>query len=97
VSALRTSHPGVEAYDLHYLRFVADPIGEIKGLYRFLEQRLPVAVEQKMRAALAAHNMRRAQIGPNRYNLAQYGLSVDGLPSIFTEYIEQFGIEREPN
>lgn len=97
LSALRTTHPDVEAHDLHYLRFIADPIAEVKRLYDFLEQRLSAGVEHKMQAALAAHNRRRAEIGPNRYDLAQYGLSTDKLPSIFAEYVEQFGIEREPN
>ncbi len=96
VSTLRTVHPDVEAYDLHYLRFIADPIAQIKRLYGFLEQRLSAGVEHRMQAALASHNRRRAEVGPNRYDLAKFGLSSDKLPSIFAEYVEQFAIEREP-
>jgi len=95
VCALRQRHPEVEVYDLHYRRFVVEPMEEIKRLYGFLEERLPAGVEQTMQIALATHNRRRAEVGPNRYDLAEFGLSADDLPPIFAEYTRQFGIERE--
>lgn len=95
VSALREAHPRTEVHDMHYRSFAADPIKEIKRLYEFLGRDLPDTVERNMRNQLAAQAARRSKIGPHHYHLADYGLSSERLPRIFTDYVEQFGIERE--
>jgi Sulfotransferase family len=97
VSALRVAHPNVQVHDLHYRRLAADPLREIKSLYEFLGQELPLPVEQRMQAQLAVHEARRARIGPHRYDLARFGLSSAALPRVFNDYVQQFEIEREPN
>ena len=80
---------------MHYQRFVANPIREIKRLYEFLGQTLPGGVEAAMDVAISVHDERRAAVGPNRYSLEQFGLTADRLPPIFNDYVRQFGIERE--
>jgi hypothetical protein len=95
VSTLRARHPHVPVYDMHYLRFAADPLAEIGRLYRFFEERLTPEVERAMRTNLAAHNAKRADVGPHRYSLATYGISSDKLPRIFRDYVQQFGIVEE--
>ena len=93
--ALRSTHPHVEVHDMHYQRLVTNPINEIKRLYAFLGQTLAESVHARMDAAIATHNARRAVVGPNRYGVAEFGLAVDQLPAIFSDYVRQFGIERE--
>jgi hypothetical protein len=95
VSTLREMHPRTEVHDMHYRNFAADPLEEIKRLYRFLGQDLTAGVERNMRIQLAAQTARRSRVGPHRYHLADYGLSAEKLPRIFADYVEQFGIERE--
>jgi hypothetical protein len=92
---LRAKHPQVPVYDMHYLRFVADPLREMHSLYEFFEERLSESVLQKMQVALDSHNLRRAEIGPNRYSLAEFGIAADRLPRVFADYARQFAVQPE--
>jgi hypothetical protein len=97
MTALRARHPGVPVYDMHYSRFVADPLKEVENIYGFFEERLADRIRRQMQAALDVHNARRAAVGANRYSLADFGLSAQRLPRIYQDYVDQFGVEREPD
>jgi hypothetical protein len=68
--------------------------GSCRALCQSRHQK-PAIIDWIMDPTPAAHEARRAEIGPNRYSLFEFGLPADGLPVICAEYVRQFGIERE--
>ncbi|MET0659282.1 MAG: sulfotransferase [Steroidobacteraceae bacterium] len=93
--SLRQRHPETPVLDFHYSRFVQDPIAEIRSLYRFMGEELVPEIELHMRQALDKQRALRKQVGKHEYSLEEFGLREAQLPSIFDEYVEQFGIARE--
>lgn len=93
----RDAHPEVSFHDLHYRRFVADPIREIRAIYEFLGEAFTSEIEQPMRSAIEADRRQRKAHGRHLYRLEDYGLSRATLTPIFAEYAERFAIEAEPD
>jgi hypothetical protein len=94
-TAARETHAAVPFYDLHYRRFIANPIDEVRRLYEFLGEPLTPPCEAAMRAELVRQEGRRTRVGAHRYRLEEYGWSHAALYTTFREYLERYEICRE--
>ena len=73
-------------YHLYYDDMLADPIGEIRKIYRWLGDEWTEAAEAGMRAWLAENPQGR--YGVHSYSLAQWGLSREALAPYFSDYLK---------
>jgi hypothetical protein len=85
----------VPFHDIHYKAFIADPMEEVRRLYRFIERDLPEPIEAMMLAELDSHNAARGQHEAHRYALSDYGLTHDIVNERFGDYVERYNIEIE--
>ncbi len=76
--------------DVHYDRFIADPMGTVASLYPALGLEWTPQVEQAIKARL--HDSPRNRYGRHAYEPADFGLSPDGLRTRYRAYIERFGL-----
>lgn len=95
MTATRDANPHLPFHDIHYKAFIADPIAEVRRLYRFIERDLPEPIEAAMQAELNMHNAARHQHEAHRYDLADYGLTRDAVNERFGDYVERYDIEIE--
>ncbi|MBP2455319.1 sulfotransferase family protein [Mycolicibacterium lutetiense] len=80
-------------FHMHYSEMMRDPVAMMRRIYDWAGDDLTPEVEGRMNAWLAEHPQDR--FAPNAYSLDQYGLSVDDLQPIFSEYLDTFDIELE--
>jgi len=80
--------------DVHYDRFVADPLGCVRSIYERFGLPLDRAAESRMRRHLEAHP--RDLYGVHRYDLASFGLEAEEVERAFAGYRQRFGVRREP-
>jgi hypothetical protein len=95
MTAARAANPNVPFHDIHYKAFIADPMEEVRRLYRFIERDLPEPIEAMMQAELDRHNAARGQHEAHRYSLSDYGLTRDIVNERFGDYVERYNIEIE--
>ncbi len=80
--AARARHDQRQFYDLDYADFVADPLAAVAGIYAHFG----IALTEDARAAMAA-DYAASQTGPrapkHRYDLADYGLTVEAVRERF--------------
>ncbi|MBK7975422.1 MAG: sulfotransferase [Deltaproteobacteria bacterium] len=86
----RDRHPEVRFHDFRYHEFMADPIGQVRAMYRSFGDELSPEAESAMRAHLGASPQGR--FGTHRYELAELGLSADAIRDEFRDYIERFDL-----
>lgn len=80
-------------FHMYYHEMMRDPMDVMRRLYDWAGDPLDAATEARMQCWLAQHPQDR--FAPNAYNLGQYGLTVEQLRPIFTEYLDTFDIELE--
>lgn len=97
MGAARDAYPSGQFHDIHYKRFVRDPLGTIRALYAFEGLTLSPGVEHKMQAAVDRHEADRTAAGSHSYRLEDYGLTVADVDRAFGDYAERFGVELERN
>lgn len=95
IMAARKANPGAAFHDIHFCRFVADPIAEVRRLYEFLGDALTEPVEHAMRGELRNAETIRKEAGAHHYELSDFGLSRETILPRFARYIAQYGIELE--
>lgn len=95
IMTARQAHPHVPFHDFHFRRFAVDPIGEIARIYDFLGEPLTIETEAAMQAELRAHANVRHRVGAHHYDLANFGVSVGEVETVFARYTDAYGIERE--
>ncbi len=79
--------------DVHHRELIADPLGELRRIYGFLDLELQPSVEQaigewQQRNRSGAH-------GTHTYTAEQFGLSTAQLRSDYDFYIRRFGVALE--
>ncbi len=79
--------------DVQYADMTRDPIGTMRTLYSALGDAFTPEVEAAMQAWLNENP--QGKFGRHEYNLAQYGLSVEGLSPRFERYLSRYSVERE--
>lgn len=76
--------------DIHHSEFLADPMGTLERIYRFLGREWLPETRAKMEAWHLAN--RSGAHGTHRYTPEQFGFSVDQIRSDFDFYIKHFDV-----
>ena len=84
----RETNPGV-VYDVNYDRFIADPIGTVRGLYDHFGLTWPNRHEEELEAYVRENPQNKH--GVHRYSPEDFGLTNDAIVGRFTEYRRRFG------
>lgn len=79
--------------DVSYAELVADPMGQVRRAYEFLELPLTPAVTSRMEAWRASNPQHKH--GRHRYRLEDFGLDHHTVDRAFEDYRERFAIPRE--
>lgn len=82
-----------QVLDLHFADFIADPIGQIAGIYRHFGRTLSPSAAERMRKFLAANPGDKH--GAHRYEFSATGLDPILERRRFTRYQERFAIPSE--
>ncbi|HEY2106775.1 MAG TPA: sulfotransferase [Candidatus Binataceae bacterium] len=75
-------------YDVEFGRLNADPIGVVRGIYRWAGLLLPPQVERKMSNWLETHS--EGKSGAHRYTAGQFGLSEKMIRDQYSEYMARY-------
>ena len=88
--AFKAKH-GVDAiHDIQYAEVMRDPIGTVRGIYARFDEPLTPEADAAMQAYLADNQ--KGKHGKHSYDLAEYGLTRDGVHERFKSYIERYDI-----
>lgn len=88
--AFRDKHGRDAIYDLNYRALMADPMGEMRKLYRRFDEPFTPQAEAAMTAFLASNP--QGKHGKHTYALEDYGLTKAGVREHFKAYCERYGI-----
>lgn len=89
--AVRNARPDA-AYDVHYRRLVADPIGTVRDIYDHFGLDWPQEHEARL-AQYVNHNPKGAH-GSHEYDSAAFGLSDGQIAESFGDYCRRFDLVR---
>lgn len=90
VNDYRERHGADAVFDVQYRDLVRDPLASIESIYRRFDEPLTPAARMAMEAYLARNP--KGKHGSHKYDLAEYGLSQEGVRGHFRDYIEQYQI-----
>jgi hypothetical protein len=90
VNDYRERHGADAVFDVQYRDLVRDPLASIESIYRRFDEPLTPAARTAMEAYLARNP--KGKHGSHKYDLAEYGLSQEGVRRHFRDYIEQYQI-----
>jgi hypothetical protein len=79
--------------DVHYADLMREPIETMRKLYKALGDEFTAAAESGMRAWLDDNP--QDKFGKHEYKLARFGLTEQGLRSLFERYLSRYEVERE--
>jgi hypothetical protein len=82
-------------FHMYYHEMMADPMDVMRRIYDWAGDELTADTEARMQGWLAEHPQNR--FAPNKYNLDEYGLTVEMLEPVFAEYLDTFDIALEGN
>ena len=88
--AYKAKHGQDSILDVQYADTMRDPMGVVRGIYRHFDEPLSDEAEAAMLAYLAANP--KGKHGSHSYDLAEYGLSKEGVHERFKDYIESYHI-----
>ena len=88
--AYRDKHGRDAIYDLNYRALMADPMGEMRKLYRRFDEPFTAEAEAAMSAYLASNP--QGKHGKHAYSLEEFGLTKDGVREHFRDYSARYGI-----
>jgi hypothetical protein len=88
--AYKAKHGQDSILDVQYADTMRDPMGVVRGIYRHFDEPLSDEAEAAMLAYLAANP--KGKHGSHSYDLAEYGLSKEGVHERFKDYIERYRI-----
>lgn len=88
--AFKAKHGGNAIHDIQYAQVMKDPLGTVRGIYdRFGDEYTPDA-SAAMQAYMAENQ--KGKHGKHEYDLAEYGLTAEGVRERFKDYIENYDI-----
>lgn len=87
--AVKARHPG-QVLDVVHADFHAAPMATVEAIYRFIGMEIP----EDTRAALALRIAERPELsrGVHRYDIADYGMTVEEARAPFADYIDRYGL-----
>lgn len=89
-NAFKAKHGADAIHDVQYVETMRDPIGTVRRIYdRFGDEFTPEA-DAAMQAYMADNQ--KGKHGKHEYDLAEYGLSAEGVRERFKDYIENYDI-----
>jgi hypothetical protein len=88
--AFKAKHGADAIHDVQYADTVRDPMGTVRGIYARFGEELTPAAEAAMQAYMADNQ--QGKHGKHAYDLAEYGLSKEGVRERFKDYIERYDI-----
>jgi len=88
-----TANPA-QFYDVHYNNLMEDPIGTVRGIYKYFDYRYDDGLEERMRQWLVKNP--QGKHGRHRYSLEQFGLGQEQVTKQFARYYQRYGITPEP-
>ncbi|MGV0780018.1 sulfotransferase family protein [Mycolicibacterium peregrinum] len=80
-------------FHMYYHEMMSDPMDVMRRIYDWAGDELSSDTEARMNGWLAEHPQNR--FAPNAYSLEQYGLTVNQLQPVFSEYLATFDVELE--
>ena len=89
-NAFKAKHGADAILDVQYADNMRDPMGVVRGIYERFDEPLSAEAEAAMQAYLA--NNQKGKHGKHTYDLAEYGLSREGVRARFKDYIERYAI-----
>jgi hypothetical protein len=89
-NAYKAKHGQDAIHDVQYADNMRDPIGMVKGIYKHFGEVLSPEAEAAMEAFMA--NNQKGKFGKHTYDLADYGLTREGVRERFKDYIETYAI-----
>lgn len=89
-NAFRQRRGSDAIYDVQYADVMRDPLGTVRGIYEHFDEPLTSQAAEAMQAYLAANP--KGKHGTHTYDLAEYGLTREGVRAHFRDYIERFAI-----
>lgn len=87
------SVPADRIVDSHFLDLMADPVGQLRGLYERLGLDWPAGHDSRIRDYLA--HKPKGKHGEHRYSFAEVGLDEDHVRASFAAYVAHYGITEE--
>jgi hypothetical protein len=90
VDAFRDARPDVPVHDIRYVDLMADPLGTVHELYRFLGEELSPGAATGMAEHLAANP--KGRFGTHRYDVADFGVDAAALRERFAGYLSRYDV-----
>jgi hypothetical protein len=88
--AFKAKHGEDVIHDVQYADVCRDPIGSVRGIYARFDEPFTPAAETAMAAYMADNQ--QGKHGKHAYDLAEFGLSKEGVRERFKSYIERYDI-----
>lgn len=88
--AFKAKHGEKSIHDVQYIDTVRDPIGTVRGIYDAFNEPLTDEAEKAMHSYL--DNNPKGKHGKHEYDLAEFGLTAEGVRERFKNYIETYDI-----
>lgn len=88
--AFKAKHGADSIYDVQYADTVSDPIGTVRGIYDHFGEPFTAEAEAAMQAYMADNQ--QGKHGKHTYDLAEFGLTRDGVRAQFKDYIDRYAI-----
>jgi hypothetical protein len=88
VDAFRDARPDVAVHDLRYTELLADPLGAVRGLYRYLGREL--TVEDRLTDYLDRNP--KGKHGAHRYSVSDFGADAGAIRERFQPYLDRYGV-----
>jgi hypothetical protein len=90
VDGFRDACPDVPVHDVRYVDLMADPLGTVRELYRFLGEDLSPGAAAGMTEHLAANP--KGRFGTHRYDVTDFGVSAAALRERFSSYLSRYDV-----
>ena len=88
--AFKAKHGAEAIHDVQYADVMRDPIGTVRGIYDRFDEAFTPEADAAMQAYMAENQ--KGKHGKHSYDLAEYGLSKEGVRERFRSYIERYDI-----
>ncbi len=88
--AFKAKHGADAIHDVQYADTVRDPIATVRAIYDRFDEPFTAEAESAMQAYMA--NNQQGKHGKHSYDLAEYGLTREGVRERFKSYIERYDI-----
>ena len=88
--AFKARHGADAIHDIQYAQVMRDPIGTVCGIYERFGEPFTPAADAAMQAYMAENQ--KGKHGRHSYDLAEYGLTREGVHERFKSYIERYDI-----